>query len=777
MITLTSPRPPFKGGFDLTYNRFHVISPKLNSHKYMNMKKRIPKKIIFLSLMIVCLSLVSKATTYYVSNNGNDTYSGISTALPWKTLDKVNATTFKAGDQILFERGSTFYGSLTVNQSGASGNPITFGAYGTGVNPVITGFTTVTAWTDLGSNIWESTNTVSTLSTCNMVTVNGVNTAMGRYPNADLTNGGFLTIQSNPSTTSITNTTLTGTPNWTGAELVMRSNDWTMEKRTITSQSGSTLNYNTACSPVINYGFFIQNDSRTLDQQNEWYFNPSTKKIRMYSASQPTNVKVTSVDDLFTFSASIGYVNVDGIDFSGANSRALYRWAYGTLPQKVHNINITNCYITYCGTDAVSVCSYTLNVENNTISETNGIAMNLSSSRNVVVRNNAIHNSSLLPGMGVSFSAIQVGESTNNTILIEYNSITNTGHNAISFGADTTTIKNNFIDTFNTILDDGAGIYGGSNCKITNNIVLNGIGAWKGTAKTNGGLVCGIYLDDNSNHNEVGYNTVSGCAWIGLYLHNTNTNNLHHNVIYNNNTQLRTADDNLGGDVFGNLIQNNQFIAKSSTQMVCDFSSNQNNLTGIGTFDNNYYARPINEGNTISTNQPSGSASRTLENWKTFSGQDANSKASPQTITDVNDLQFEYNATKTAKTVTLSQSMIDVKGTKYTGSIILQPYTSVVLMKDQNPASDVPIVSDNRSSQTMEIYPNPSCGKFVVRFVNLTIIGSRIEVFDVAGRRVLSRMVKSNVEEFNLSGLAEGLYVVKSIMGSEEKIQKLLIQH
>ena len=225
------------------------------------------------------------------------------------------------------------------------------------------------------------------------------------------------------------------------------------------------------------------------------------------------------------------------------------------------------------------------------------------------------------------------------------------------------------------------------------------------------------------------------------------------------------------------MIENNQFIAKSSTQTVCAFNSNQNNLTGIGAFDYNYYARPINEGNTISTNQPSGSASRTLENWKTFSGQDANSKASPQTLSTADDFQFEYNETKTDKTITLNQPMIDVKGIKYVGSVILQPYTSIVLMKDKNPASDVPIVSDNKSSQTMEIYPNPSHGKFVVCFANLTIIGSRIEVSDVAGRRVFSRMVTSNVEEFNLSGLAEGLYVVKSIMGSEEKNQKLLIQH
>jgi hypothetical protein len=39
--------------------------------------------------------------------------------------------------------------------------------------------------------------------------------------------------------------------------------------------------------------------------------------------------------------------------------------------------------------------------------------------------------------------------------------------------------------------------------------------------------------------------------------------------------------------------------------------------------------------------------------------------------------------------------MIDMKGTKYATSITLQPYTSVMLMKDANPDSDVtkPVVT------------------------------------------------------------------------------------
>ena len=42
------------------------------------------------------------------------------------------------GGRVLFKRGDTFYGSITINQAGLVNDPITFGAYGAGSNPIIT---------------------------------------------------------------------------------------------------------------------------------------------------------------------------------------------------------------------------------------------------------------------------------------------------------------------------------------------------------------------------------------------------------------------------------------------------------------------------------------------------------------------------------------------------------------------------------------------------------------------------------------------------------------
>src|SRR6185312_76356 len=131
------------------------------------------KLLITLIFFFTCLS--TQATQYFVAANGNDANNGTSTSTPWKTIAKVNAAGLIAGDIVSFNGGDTFTGTINQTHAGSTNNPITYNSYGVG-KAIITGFTTVTLWSNLGGNIWESTNSISTLSTCNLVLVNGVNT-------------------------------------------------------------------------------------------------------------------------------------------------------------------------------------------------------------------------------------------------------------------------------------------------------------------------------------------------------------------------------------------------------------------------------------------------------------------------------------------------------------------------------------------------------------------------------------------------------------------------
>lgn len=80
--------------------------------------------------------------TYYVDNvNGNDASNGTSAGTAWKTLTKVNATTFAPGDKILFKAGGAWQGQLWPKGSGVNGSPIVIDQYGTGNKPLIAGVT------------------------------------------------------------------------------------------------------------------------------------------------------------------------------------------------------------------------------------------------------------------------------------------------------------------------------------------------------------------------------------------------------------------------------------------------------------------------------------------------------------------------------------------------------------------------------------------------------------------------------------------------------------
>jgi hypothetical protein len=95
-------------------------------------------------------------------------------------------------------------------------------------------------------NLWESDAITDGQSTAMIVTVNGTPYPMGRWPNATDTWGGFRTISSTNGTSSVTDANLPSSPNWTGATIVMRKNQYVIEKGTVTSQSGNTLNFSSS---------------------------------------------------------------------------------------------------------------------------------------------------------------------------------------------------------------------------------------------------------------------------------------------------------------------------------------------------------------------------------------------------------------------------------------------------------------------------------------------------------------------------------------------------
>ena len=90
-------------------------------------------------------------TTYYVSSSeGNDNNNnGLSEGAPFATIARVNALNLEPGDQVLFKCGDIWRAeSLVITESGATGNPITFGSYPASCanKPIIAGAQPISGW-------------------------------------------------------------------------------------------------------------------------------------------------------------------------------------------------------------------------------------------------------------------------------------------------------------------------------------------------------------------------------------------------------------------------------------------------------------------------------------------------------------------------------------------------------------------------------------------------------------------------------------------------------
>ncbi|MEO6454840.1 MAG: right-handed parallel beta-helix repeat-containing protein, partial [Ginsengibacter sp.] len=550
-------------------------------------------KTFILTALLFC-AITTRATNYYFSAiSGDDsrtTLQAQNPATPWKTLSKLNSffSTLNPGDSVLLKRNETFYGSITTTKSGVSGNPIVIGSYGKGNKPVITSLVTLDNWVSKGNGIYESYNSAIDAS-LNMVLLNGAEQQIGRYPNTDAPIGGYLYFESHSGTTSITDNELTSSTNWTGAEVVIRQRRWILDRDTILSHSGTTITH-TAISgtPYDHYGYFIQNHIKTLDKLGEWYFNPSTKKLSVYfGAYSPSSylIQATTLTDLiYTYKSA--YIVFDNLTVKGANANGFNIYAGS-------NVSIKNCDVLFSGANGIKVWARhnDFQIEGSIVSNSNNNGIDLGYGTNAVIRNNKIINTSLFGGMGASgdgngIALNRVGDYS----IVEFNEIRNTGYNGLTFAGDYVTVKNNYIDSFCIVKDDGAGIYtygGTANIsrtgrKIIGNIVSNGVGAGNGTDNVKQQSAHGIYIDGNASGVEISNNTVLNSNR-GLYLHSCREIVTKNNTFYNNLVQIYMLQESYLAPLRDNVINNNIAFSKIPSQPALSVITNANDIGLFGT--------------------------------------------------------------------------------------------------------------------------------------------------------------------------------------------------
>ncbi|MEO6455962.1 MAG: right-handed parallel beta-helix repeat-containing protein, partial [Ginsengibacter sp.] len=603
----------------------------------------------FFVILFLYLSNYTHATNYYFSSiSGDDSRTSLQAqnpSTPWKTLAKLNSffSSLKSGDSVLLKRDETFYGSININtKSGSSTRPIIIGAFGIGDKPVVTGLKTLSNWVPIGNGIYESYNSALD-SRMNIVLLNGVEQQIGRYPNIDEPSGGYLYFESHVGTTSITDDEFAYPANyWTGGEIVIRQRRWLLDRATILSHTGTKIKHTSITGePYDKYGYFIQNHIKTLDKFGEWCYNPSTKKLSVYFGSAAPSsyvIQASGINDL-VYTERSGNIVFDNLTIKGANT-------YGFNIYGGSNIFIKNCEILFSGLTAIKVWGNHNNfkIERSIVSNSNNNGIDLGYGDNAIVRNNKIINTALFAGMGLSGDGNGIGVNrVDNGSVIEFNEIRNTGYIPLSFSGDNINIKNNYIDSFCSVKDDGAGIYtyGGTENltrtgrKVIGNIVLNGVGAGNGTDDINKRAAQGIYMDGNASGVEISNNTIANVTR-GLYLHNCRDIIAKNNTLFNNQVQLYMFQQSYLAPIRNNTLINNIVFPKLHSQLALTLISNADDIALFGKLDSNYYARPLDDGLLISNNfvkqKESISQTLDLEAWQKQYKKDAGSKRTPKEI-------------------------------------------------------------------------------------------------------------------------------------------------
>ncbi len=678
------------------------------------------KKLLLLPLLLA--AMLVNARNYYISNAGNDAGAG-TLADPWSSMTKVNSSmgSFLAGDSILFQRGGTFFGTLSITKSG-----IVFGAYGSGNRPILTGFYTIPSWTAAGTNLWSAI-VPGGLNNVRLLTINDRVTRVGRFP--DYTDGPSAWIRYSNYLGAVSPVTVTAgsavNANLSDGELVLYKNNWNLDVMPITGISGNNI---TCTNPAGmygitanafsggNWGFFVQNSINALNLQNEWHYNNATKVVTLYSTSNPATIgtiKIPRLTNLVLIGASSN-VTLENLDIQGCSEKAI-------ISTGGSNQTIKNCAVRFAQGWGIDLRGSNVVIQNNLIRDigSNGIWI----SRSAVITGNTVEtcgNVEGLAGLTNTGAGTQGNQDNQHTgIELETNDITNgnpvvcsmnkldsIGYAGIRFYGSNILIEKNVIDYPCIAKSDGGGIYSWDNDgqktfinrRLKNNVILNSgkflFGASTPGLNTQG---YGIYCDNGTSNvlidsNVVGpslYNqnaSYQGCSPGAVtnttddgayYLNGVKNLTLRGNIAFGwpNGILMWRYPNVFGGDITGTRIVGNALYVNNGGSNICSWNNSfkyhtydasslaqiQAQVQTLTQMDSNYVSNFAPSPYMYKGDAVNPGTSVKLSQWQGYSGKSANDVTFPSATPS-----FVYNPTNKDTTIFfLGFSKKDYKGVVY----------------------------------------------------------------------------------------------------------------
>jgi hypothetical protein len=604
------------------------------------------KNLLRLSIAIFLIANagVSEATTYYVSHNGDDANNGTSTGTPWRSIARVqqHMNNLLPGDQVLFERGGIYPGKLDIWKSGTSAQPLVFGAYGTGDDPIISGGEFVNNWVPYAGNIWRAEFTGSP----KYLIVNNQPMTLARYPNHEW-------LRNTQGTNSQINASGLGQGGnyWDGAYVVVRTTNWSYERSEISSSSSGQINFTPIYVNLSNndWGFYIEGKLAELDMPGEWFHDATTNQLYFWAPNDqdPNDLTVlASIHDKgLVPSWQKSHIRIENLTVQGQTFR-------GISTEDANNIVVTNCTIRYNYLGIASSGDSNQYI-NNTITHTFGTGVNVWDT-NTLVENNIFSDVAIYTGMGENYWGYMGLNVTGSGSIVRRNRLNNIGYSGITVN-NNVLVEKNVVTNACTILNDGAGITFDSNdgAVIQDNIVMDCFGTLESVATNHYAYypICfGIYFGNTSIKNTiVQRNTVARCNGAGLHVDHTMVstgNQVKDNILFDNSVQLSISDySNYNGPGATppyyvpnyNTIYSGNILYSLKKDQLCmrQFHVNSTQWVDFGTYSNNKYYNPYDELSIQVTNFQSGTIKKyTLERWQTLFNEDAGSTRSPLRLSE-----------------------------------------------------------------------------------------------------------------------------------------------
>jgi hypothetical protein len=748
----------------------------------MRLNKRYLLPVVILSLFFINDAY---CTVYYLSNSGNDSNTGTSVSNAWQTIDKLNIelSKVKAGDQVLFKCGDTFAGEISIPStvSGIKNNPIVFGSYGAGLKPVITGSMLLSNWTEQTPTIWKTTVNAQMVS---QVFENNKRLTIARTPNK-----GYYHIGKTSSKMSFTDPILSKPLNyWKNATIVYKKNEWLWVLSDI--DSSSTDGYihfapkDSAMGDLVTgSGYFIQNKSELVDTLNEWYFDANSKKLYLYSTTDPSTKNIRSsvwnngIKSVWPWTTK--YITVQDLEFNEHNVAEIQLFGAGGFVVKRCNLFRSGQYGLWMNSDYVN---YMRNCEisNNYIgnSAMGGIfTWNVSQS---IVSGNIVKNTALYPVQGgaMFWSGCGIFLFQGDSLLVTHNKVDSSGYNGIDFEAHYSTIEKNIVQYSMLISSDGGALYNnyGTHDTIRNNILRYTIGNMEAAYPNASRYTKELYLDmDRHHYNVIENNTMEGYpgtenSGIGLAPTTTYTT-IRNNVVYRCWRGINFSNFDANNKPINTLDLRHNVIYSNTKTGHPYWINAWSDVSGMFSYcDSNYLCNPYSDVlvEHLNVNKTS---YYDFSEWKTLSNTDIHSILSYSHWTFPTDSSFILtNETDSFATYTFANVVKDLDN-KPIDSIIIPPFSSKVFIGelsiksiDYSTSNPTGINSVSESIDTksgVSIYPNP-----VSDLLNIIIESPNssdyIEIMDITGIIITRTKIQSDRLTINMLPYKDGIYILKT---------------